>query len=184
MVTKSEVMETAIESGQILTGERLVPNWNLTHLTPLEHAIMGSSVYMVEDSENELISGEGILAREDGFILRPLGVTQRGMDIAQVLRDREGKFIEGYFPTFHSSAMVKGGYHERIWLPTEVQEDGTIRPRFRVQLIGSNGEVVEDEALIGKILKITRRREYFTLSHGEHSGERIIEFKKPTSKAA
>lgn len=181
MLIKTEVAEP-IKETQVHEGERMPLDLYQTHLTPLEHAIIGSSVEAADGSG--LISGEEILKQADNFLFRPLRIINGEEELMQILKERRGKYIEGYISMLHSREMLEEGCKQRIWLPTEVQEDGTIRPRFRVQLIGSNGEVVEDEARIKKILKITRRREYFTLSPGEVPGERIIEFKKPMPKAA
>ncbi|MBI2190309.1 MAG: hypothetical protein HYY87_00595 [Candidatus Levybacteria bacterium] len=184
--SKLKVMEAVAESGQIPTGERLRPELNFTHLTPLEHALMGSSVDVMENGESRLISGEKILNSDDTFLLLPLGVTADGMDPVQILREREGKYIEGHFAIFHSRQMDRGGYHERIWLPTELQKDGTIKPVFRIQLITSRGEVVEEEDLnIDDLLKVTRRREYFELGReGAPEGMRLLYFRKAKPKAA
>lgn len=167
-------MET-IEQPSILQGERLPSELNTTHLTPLEHALIGSSIYVKRNGETELLNPEQILEKEEDFMLRIIGANLEPINSDQALKERKGKYLQGYFTIFHSSLMLKGGYEQRLWLPTELGEDGTIEPVFKVQLIQSDGEVIKDTEVVDRLLRVTQLQEYFRLEQ-DSLGNKILVF--------
>lgn len=168
------------EKTQLVQGERLRPELRWTHLTPLEHAIMGSSVEVRKNGEAAILNSEQIIAQEEGFLFTPLGITTKEKDINAILAEREGKYLEGYFAIFASPEMWEGGYTQRIYL-ANMGADGKIKAVFRAQLIRSNGTIVEDEDVVNRLLQVTQLKENFQMVK-DASSNRFLVFAKVKSK--
>lgn len=179
MVTKAEVMEATVEGGQIFRSERLSPN-SYSNLSPVELALMGSSIGVRVGKRTRLLTGAELLEQDKDFLLRPQSLAKGNRPLDLIIRERQGKYIEGYFTLFASPAMWKGGYTQRIYL-ADLEEDGKIKPEFRVELVRSSGEVVKSQTRINRLLKITQLPKFFRIEQGL-SGERTLVFTKAESK--
>lgn len=179
MVTKEKIMEATAEGGQTFQPERLSSNL-YSNLSPVELALMGSSVRVRVGKRTRLLTGAELLEQDKDFLLRPQSLTKGKRSLDLIIRERQRKYIEGYFTLFASPAMWKGGYTQRIYL-ADLGEDGKIKPEFRVELVRSSGEIVKGQTTINRLLKITQLQKFFRIEQG-FSGERTLMFTKAESK--
>ncbi len=124
---------TEIRGDQSALISRELPSGQYgTHLSPLEHAIFGSTVTV----NGELLNIESVLEDGDDLSLMPLGIRERSVD--QIKGERKGAYLDGYFSVFEPDrVLIMGDYMHRLWLP-ELDEKGRIKPKFSVQLLAFN----------------------------------------------
>lgn len=130
-----------------LEGSLLESNLQSTHLTPIEHAIIGSSI----EVDGKFLNSSEILQRGPSFFLSPLGLNNIGAE--QIRKKREAKFLEGM--TFQAvipkdvRSFFRSGHYLRLWLPN-LDKDGKSAPRFRIQIIRDNPQTGVSEVIKNK----------------------------------
>lgn len=139
------------ERQPIPSGPReLEHEFRLTHLTPLEYAVMSVSILV----NGVIIGREEILKKGPGFYLRPSGLSSDATPemITSFDENRNNKFLEGVFPILDPDIelLTRGDYYYRLWL-SRVDEAGNVDPRLKIQMIDADGRVVTDARLLEKV---------------------------------
>ncbi len=117
----------------------LEPDLKFTHLTPLEHALFGSSIQV----EGLTLNTAAILFRGPEFFLHPLGTLgSEPLDLVTVARGRHLKSLDG----IEIFEKYLKDYTSRLELPN-IYPDGLIEPFLPFQLINrqTNKAVAADE---------------------------------------
>lgn len=158
---------------------------NNDFMSPVEHILIGSSVRM----ENRLFNSRDIIQEGPQFYLSPIVLDpsyENRVTLEEAKKARHDKCMEGFFPVFVFEKDLRE-YEQRIWLP-ELQDDGTINPRFRVQIIKydrATGKYsdVSDIALTSKLKIQENFEDFFALEDEidektkEKTGELILSIK-------
>lgn len=155
-------------------GRKLEPDFYLTALTPLEHAMIGSSIEVA----GENLSPSEIIKKNQEFLLQPLGLRASNKD--SISKERENRFLEGYLPIFSpNSPLLKEGYIHRLRLP-EIEEGGQIDPNFVIQLLKYNPttrkyELVKDQEVFRGLEIVPQYENLFSLEGPFNPLPRVIE---------
>lgn len=117
-----------------------------THLAPLEHQLIGSSVDILGKNNKKLFVNLEALAENEEIrtnpnLLKPLGLINRKFSVKQIQDGREGrKTIKAYFPCFSIVTEIIMGEYAIEYKLAIPDENGNIPNNFEFKFKSKTGD--------------------------------------------